>query len=282
MSIAEPAEADSAAELTRLFALPSAARARIMVVVAHPDDETVGAGGCLSMFREVTIVHATDGAPEDMADANSLGFATRRAYALARRAELEAAMAEAGIDRNALHCLGVADQGAARNLAALSIRIVKLFREHGPSIVLTHAYEGGHPDHDAVAFAVHAATRLARMWGDPQPALIEMPLYRAEGGRMAAQSFAPAADRKTVTLPLSAAARQRKQRMFDCFITQKPVLASFQIDVERFRCAPHYDFELLPNAGDLYYEQFPWGLDGSRWLSFVRVAMVELGLPRCR
>ena len=27
----------------------------------------------------------------------------------------------------------------------------------GTRVVVTHAYEGGHPDHDAVAFAVHAA-----------------------------------------------------------------------------------------------------------------------------
>ncbi|MBV9250682.1 MAG: hypothetical protein JO227_15715, partial [Acetobacteraceae bacterium] len=38
---------------------------RSAVVVAHPDDETVGAGASLRLFRDLTLVHVTDGAPRD-------------------------------------------------------------------------------------------------------------------------------------------------------------------------------------------------------------------------
>src|SRR4029077_3455583 len=52
------------------------------------------------------------------------------------------------------------DQQAAFRLAELARRLAALFAERGIAVVLTHACEGGHPDHDAVAFAVHGAARL--------------------------------------------------------------------------------------------------------------------------
>src|SRR3954469_18766827 len=58
---------------------------RIAVVVAHPDDEAIGAGAVLRGFRDVTIVHVTDGAPRDDGYAGSKGFASRAEYAAARR-----------------------------------------------------------------------------------------------------------------------------------------------------------------------------------------------------
>jgi hypothetical protein len=55
-------------------------------------------------------------------------------------------------------------------------------------------------------------------------------------------------------------------------------LANFQTSIERFRLAPDYDFTKLPNDGDLYYERFPWGLDGASWLKLAPAALAELGL----
>ena len=55
--------------------------ADMMLVVAHPDDETIGFGGHLRRLRRLTIVHVTDGAPRDLRDAGRCGFASADAYA---------------------------------------------------------------------------------------------------------------------------------------------------------------------------------------------------------
>src|SRR4029079_1057965 len=75
--------------------------------------------------------------------------------------------------------LGFADQSATHGLAQLSAMLAGALIARNITTVVTHAYEGGHPDHDAVAFAVQAAARLLQQRGH-QLAVIEMPLYRID------------------------------------------------------------------------------------------------------
>jgi LmbE family N-acetylglucosaminyl deacetylase len=269
--------------LKRLAGRADAPAAReVALVVAHPDDETIGAGAQFPHLRGLTVVHVTDGAPRNGADATAYGFALPGSYAAARRREVEAALACAGVGTEALVGLGVPDQEASLRLAEVAHALVRIFSERRIQLVLTHAYEGGHPDHDAVAFAVHAARRLLAASTGERIGIVEMPFYRADGSGWARQRFMPDPQHPEIAIPLSEADRALKRRMLDAHETQRGALAPFMLDCERFRAAPDYDFSEPPNGGQLLYERYPWGMTGARWRELAQRALAELGLEARR
>jgi LmbE family N-acetylglucosaminyl deacetylase len=244
----------------------------VAIATAHPDDETIGCGAFLCATSASTVIVVTDGSPRNPADAARLGFASADAYAQARFAELRMALQIAGISDGQLIALGVRDQDAALQIIPLARRLAQIFTSFNSHIVLTHAYEGGHPDHDATALAVHlAAKRLAK--GGHELEIYEMPFYRLDGDQPVYQSFAPGAA-PAITILLGPKERERKHRMMQSFVTQKSVLAPIGIDAERFRSALH-DFSELPNGGKLLYERHDWAMTGERWLSLARDAMAS-------
>lgn len=242
---------------------------RVALVVAHPDDETLAVGGQLPRLEGLTIVHVTDGAPPDLNDARAKGFTSAETYAAARRRELARAMALAGVPPSAMVGLDVPDQGAVRVMADIADRLCLIFAERGIEVVLTHAYEGGHPDHDAVAFAVHAAARRT------SAEVVEMPFYRAGPEGWIRQSFAMPATGEApaeIVRPLSPSELACKRAMLAAFGTQQDVLEAFTETAERFRPAPPTDFGVLPNDGQLLYETFGWSFTGEHWLAAVAEA----------
>jgi N-acetylglucosamine malate deacetylase 2 len=238
----------------------------LLLVVAHPDDDVLGVGSRLPHLRGARIVYVTDGAPRDMADASRLGFACREAYAAARVREAEAALALLGVGPERVSRLGLADQEVAYGMGALSDRCVDLIQELNPLAVLTHAYEGGHPDHDAVALAVHLACRRRTRLGLAAPQVIEFAGYHDPdgSGRIATHSFLPAPV-PGVAVCLKPAERARKRRALACFRTQRRMLRLFRADREQFRAAPSYRFTAPPHAWRPFYERFVRDLDGARW-----------------
>jgi LmbE family N-acetylglucosaminyl deacetylase len=136
---------------------------RVLMVVAHPDDEVIGAGVRLPWLREnVTIVHVTDGAPAEMRDALQAGFSSAEGYSTGRRQELLTALQLVGVSEKQTIQLGFKDQAVVHHITEVAEALAALIQEHEPELVLTHPYEGGHPDHDAVALAVRmAVTQVA-------------------------------------------------------------------------------------------------------------------------
>ena len=249
----------------------------MILIAAHPDDETVGAGGVLPRFRDLVIVHVTDGAPADMREARAAGYPRREDYAAARRAELVQAMTVAGISGERLRTLGHTGQEASDDLAGLAQQVLDLFQALGPGSVLTHPYEGGDRDHDATAFAVHAACALMAA----APTIREFAGYHARpgghDGEMETGQFLEFQDPGEV-LALTAEERARKISMLECFETQREMLRHFPVDEERFRAAPAYDFTAAPHTGKLLYESSQRRWSGAEWRAAAAAAMKTLGL----
>ncbi|WP_131114056.1 PIG-L deacetylase family protein [Lichenihabitans psoromatis] len=243
----------------------------VLVVVAHPDDEVLGCGALLAHLPAAKIIHLTDGAPRHQANAVLAGFATSADYATARRREAETALALVGIGPDQIVALGFIDQEVSLSLVEASHALSERIRH--ADIVLTHAYEGGHSDHDATAFAVRAAHRL----GGSQAAVWEMPFYHAEADTWVRQRFFPdPAAEPEIVLMLTEEERELKRRMLAAHGSQVRTVASFSVDAERFRPARIYDFTTLPHTGPLLYERHGWNLTGPLWIERVRAALRAL------
>ncbi len=184
-----------------------------------------------------------------------------------------AALAAAGCD--APHVmLGYPDQDAALHLAEIARRLAALFAEHRVESVLTHAYEGGHPDHDATAWACHAAARI----GPIGPGIAEFPCYHAELGEAVKGEFLPLIPlgSEPIIVHLTDAERARKQAMVAAHATQAEVLSGFATDRESFRAAPDHDWRQPPHAGPLNYERWGWEMTGERWRALAAQAEATL------
>lgn len=248
------------------------------MVAAHPDDECIGLGGLLPRLHGVAIVHVTDGAPRQRTWWGAPELSTRTAYARARRAELLRALALAGVDEACVRSLDLPDQEASLDLAGVAARMADVLGELRPEVVLTHPCEGGHPDHDAAAFAVHAARRILRRRGQPAPRVLEFTSYHAHpDGGLEVGAFLPAANVRAVEIVLTEAERDRKRCMLAAFATQRETLARFPVAVERYRAAPAYDFTAPPHAGALHYERHDWGCTGAEWRARAGEALRALG-----
>ena len=267
--------------MDRLLGLTPGPQPGVLIVAAHPDDETIGAGAQLPRFERLLILEVTDGSPAKIADAQGAGYGSRHAYAAARRRELLAALHVGGIPPGHLAELGLIDQEASLDLPGLTRLILRHLWDFQPDAILTQPYEGGHPDHDACAFAVQEACRLMSRARVMSPARIEMAGYHAEQGdpgRVTIETgeFLACMGCPEVVVVLDPAVQSMKRRMFECFHSQQPMLAHFRLDAERFRLAPEYDFSRPPHRGRLFYEQFDWGMTGVRWRELASDAVREL------
>ncbi len=251
----------SADDWARLIASGRPIEEPVALVVAHPDDETLWAGAALGRLRSATLVLVTDGAPEDMTDAKRLGFATRADYAATRAEELDAAtvVLEGRLD---LRRYDVPDQGATACVGDIANRLVEDCA--GVAAFLTHPYEGGHPDHDAVALSVRlAADRL----GVP---VVEFACYACFDGTRVFARFVPDVRCPQHARSLSDGDRERIERALRAHASQASVFGSWRPTVERWRAAPCYDFTRPPPGEAVLYDEFGWAMTGARWRAATR------------
>jgi LmbE family N-acetylglucosaminyl deacetylase len=168
------------------------------------------------------------------------------------------------------------DYYAPHFLSDLAKRITTFLQQSAPDIVITHPYEGGHPDHDSAAFATNAAVRLLERNGFAPPTIFEMALHPSKDGKERVLDFLPSAGRETTTLILDQKAYDLKRRMFECFASQREALKSNPLGPEKFRRPPAYDFMVPPQLGKLNYENFHGGITRDEWLALARQAWTDL------
>lgn len=153
---------------------------RVLVVVAHPDDESFGLGAVISRLvddgAEVSVLCLTCG------EASTLGATPD--LARIRATELEAAASALGCRNTSL--LGHPDGGLRGQDSELSADIEVAVDNTRPDGLLVFAVEGGvtgHPDHEAAsraAVAVAAGRGLPVLeWGLPEEVAA---ILRAEFG----------------------------------------------------------------------------------------------------
>jgi LmbE family N-acetylglucosaminyl deacetylase len=164
---------------------------RLMAVLAHPDDESLGYGGTLAKYAaagvRTSLVTATRGQAGRFRglhqdDPRHPGRAT---LGSTREAELRAAAATLGVSDVAL--LDYEDQSLDQaDTETIVTEIAGHLRRERPHIVLTFAPDGayGHPDHIAIsqfttAAVVAAASDAGRSAGGPPPHRVAKLYYLA-------------------------------------------------------------------------------------------------------
>jgi LmbE family N-acetylglucosaminyl deacetylase len=187
--------------------------------------------------------------------------------------ELELALEAADLKDVKRISLQIPDQEASLHLAYLIRELHRLETIYRPEVVFTHPYEGGHPDHDACAFATQRAVAPARATGHDSPALIEATFYHLRPKGMRTGCFLPPrGTTEEISWPLSPRERKHKQELLTCFASQQNMLRHFTPKVERFRIAPQYAFHEPPHAGPVLYDHYAWGMSAQRFCELARAA----------
>ncbi len=172
----------------------------IAFVVAHPDDDVMGAAGYMALHRDepalrFVLIHATDGDAGEIAPGID---ATQETLGAVRRREDESGWRSVGRMPDRHEWFGLPDGGIVDLPAGqLESMIADIFRQERPDIVMTFGPDGitGHPDHIAVGAAATAAflrfagqsdTGFRRLFygAYPQSALDRLNARRVSEGRI--------------------------------------------------------------------------------------------------
>jgi len=265
-----------------------AALAHLVLVAAHPDDETLGAGGLLATAAaagaRVDVVIATDG------EGSHPSSTTHTAVELAavRAEEVERAV-HLLAPRATLHLLHLGDGDLAAHGDALAAHLRGLVG--ADSLVVAPWAGDRHPDHEAAA---HAAARAvegtaARLWNYPvwawhwaRPGGPEVPWTSAVRLHLAPEvlqrKLTALAEHTSQVAPLSPA-------VGDEVLLPPGVLAHFTRGFEVFLTAGPGERSSL---GAEFFEEFyagngddPWGFE-DRWYEQRKRDLTLAVLPRAR
>lgn len=204
--------------------------AGLLVVMAHPDDESMGTGGLILRHTrpgiEVHLICATRG---EKGWGGKPPGARQEDLAQIRTAELESAAAALAL--SSVELWDYPDGGVAgADQAEITARIQAQIERLRPAAVVTCGPDGiyGHPDHIAMGYCADMAVRAAAEDGRPSlyHLAVDAPLaeFYREAMRLNGQDGHALplvlADRVDVVLELTPEEIQMKLRAIDCHQSQ--------------------------------------------------------------
>ncbi len=214
---------------------------RALVIAPHPDDEAVGAAVLMRRLHEagipVTLVFATTGVPESSQVDNSLVEAAGgiEAYRATRAAEGASAVALYGVEETVR--LAWSSRSIIGAMDDVDYALDDVVTARGASVLLGPAFEGGHPDHDALhcICAGVASRRGLPFW--------QYAGYHWKDGTLRCQEFYPPAQ-SDCWFDLS----PREVALKQCAIAQYKsqwgsILQHMRADIEGFRRAANHAHE---------------------------------------
>ncbi|WAL40564.1 PIG-L family deacetylase [Brevibacterium sp. BRM-1] len=276
------AERAAAEEPARLDLRPYG---RVVVLAAHPDDETLGAAGLIATAVaagcDVEVIVASLG---EASHPDSPTHSPRE-LARVREAELHAAAECLGVEPAHVSVLGMPDGGIAAREEELVHAVVERLGEAAGTLLAAPYSHDGHPDHEAVG----RAGRVAALRCDAE--LVEYPIWLYHAQAPDALHWADVR-----ALPLGAQARAAKRAALaahasqvaplsdapgDEAILQPGMLAHFDRDTEWFVAVPRG--ELRDDALDALHRRRPepWGAH-ERWYEERKRAITVAMLPQRR
>jgi len=254
--------------------VPRPLRRRLLVLAAHPDDETLGAGGILASCAadgRVAVLILTDGVPVDPTHFAVSGRWSPDAYRQLRRHESLRALSALGLDARFVFFGCIPDQQLAWHLKAGWNVLLSVVRQFRPQVLLAPAFEGGHPDHDAANFL---ASRLQTSEG---PDVWEYPLYTVRDGQPCHLRFRDL-DSTVLNCELDAELQTRKTAALSCYASQAATLAGLgSVASETIRPLPAHAYHQPALPEPAVYERWGWPITaaavarqfeaalGSRW-----------------
>ena len=279
---AQPGTAATAWQLGDLPALDEVSERRLVVLAAHPDDETLGAGGLIAhlaaLGAEIDVVVATDG---EASHPDSRTW-TPAQLGLVREREVRAAVRALAPDAR-VHLLRFPDGHLADHVPQLVEALRALVR---PGCLLVAPWRGdGHPDHEAAGRAAAQAAEGARRleypiwlwhWATPDDSRVPraelrrwaVPAQALQSKAMAMRAHAsqvqPLSDGPGDEVLLTADVLAHFERPFEVFVEPADPDSMTAADFDRFYAESGED---------------PWGFT-DRWYELRKRALTMASLPR--
>lgn len=257
----------------------------LIVVAAHPDDETLGAGALMARVHGsggiVTVIIASDG------EASHPRSRTHSAERLAGVRRLEVTRAVHALAPGAgLHFLGLPDGGLREHADILTSRLAAHLDAAGDSVLVVAPWSGdGHRDHRIVAEAVAAASARSGVrhlgypiwlwhWGSEA----DVPWERAVAVSLTAGEHAV---KQTALLAHESQVNALSDEEGDEPVIHAGMLAHFERSVELFFEEERPRAATLPAEWfDAFYarNEDPWGFD-TRWYEQRKREILLASLP---